>query len=405
MRILWLTHFVPFPATGHGALQRTHQLLLQGMAEHDVSLVGLARDDADWAKADDAIEFFRPRCASVQMLRVSGRAHKYLAAGASVAGSHAYWSNLLYSSSAAGVIQRHADKFDPEWLHLDTIFLERYRSSAPRARLAITHHNVESDLLTRRAGTTTAAGRWFLGAQAHRTRDSESRLGGSPTVNLMVSGEDGARLREIAPGADTVVVPNGVDVEFFRPTAGVQPKPGSFVFAGGMDWYPNRMAIEWFANELWPALAADNPNRTATIIGRSPPQAVIDLAARDSRVRVTGLVPDVRPLISAAAIYLCPIHVGGGTRLKILDALSMERPLISTQLGVSGLGLEDGRHYLSAETAGEFVNQARRLEGDASFGQSLARRGRTLVEDRFSWNTIGHHMNEAFRSRYTSKPH
>jgi polysaccharide biosynthesis protein PslH len=166
-----------------------------------------------------------------------------------------------------------------------------------------------------------------------------------------------------------------------------------------MDWYPNRMAIEWFANELWPALAADNPNRTATIIGRSPPQAVIDLAARDSRVRVTGLVPDVRPLISAAAIYLCPIHVGGGTRLKILDALSMERPLISTQLGVSGLGLKNGQHYLAAETAADFATQARKVEENSSFGRSLAISGRAEVEERFSWNVIGRKMNEAFNAR------
>jgi polysaccharide biosynthesis protein PslH len=107
-------------------------------------------------------------------------------------------------------------------------------------------------------------------------------------------------------------------------------------------------------------------------------------------------VPDVRPLISASAIYLCPIHVGGGTRLKILDALSMKRPLISTQLGVSGLGLENGHHFLSAETAQEFVGQARRLERDPLLGQSLANCGRAEVERRFSWQVIGRKMNESF---------
>lgn len=403
MRILWITHFVPFPSTGHGALQRTHQLLLQAMSEHEVSLIGLARDDADWAKARDATEFFKSRCESAQMLRVSSDGHKYLAAASSVTGSHAYWSNLFYAQATARVIADHARRFDPDWLHLDTIFLERYRECAPKSNLALTHHNVESDLLTRRAGATGGPARWFLEIQARKTARSESQICVPPTLNLMVSEEDGARLRQISPGANTAVVPNGVDIDFFRLTAGVEPKPKSFVFAGGMDWYPNRMAIEWFATELWPALVADDPERTATIIGRAPPPAVVELASRDARVRVTGLVPDVRPLISASAIYLCPIHVGGGTRLKILDALSMERPLISTQLGVSGLGLENGREFLAAETVPEFVAQARRLEADPSFGLSLAARGREVVERRFSWNTIGRQMNQTFRSLTNSR--
>src|ERR671914_544119 len=102
-----------------------------------------------------------------------------------------------------------------------------------------------------------------------------------------------------------------------------------------------------------------------TVIGRDPP-AVLRAAGRDPRLRVLGFVDDVRPHLEAASIYVCPIRVGGGTRLKILDALAMSRPLISTDLGVEGLGLDEGVHYLRANTPAEFVSQVRRLEADAS---------------------------------------
>jgi polysaccharide biosynthesis protein PslH len=95
-------------------------------------------------------------------------------------------------------------------------------------------------------------------------------------------------------------------------------------------------------------------------------------------------------------IYICPIHTGGGTRLKILDALAMEKPLIATQMAVEGLGLIDGMHYLRAETGADFVKQIRLLEANAALGLQIARAGRKLVEDRFSWETIGDKLDVAY---------
>ena len=173
--------------------------------------------------------------------------------------------------------------------------------------------------------------------------------------NVMVSETDAATLQRIAPTARVTVVPNGVDTDFFcaEPSTATQPK--SLIFVGSMDWYPNRLAMEWLAGELWPALAHDDPDRRMTVVGRSPPPAIVEASRRDARITVTGFVDDVRPYMLGASIYICPIRVGGGTRLKILDALAMERPLVSTALGVSGLGLKNGCHYLQAETAAEFV--------------------------------------------------
>jgi glycosyltransferase involved in cell wall biosynthesis len=121
------------------------------------------------------------------------------------------------------------------------------------------------------------------------------------------------------------------------------------------------------------------------------------LSEVDRRVHAPGFVNDVRPTLAAARIYVCPITDGGGTRLKILDALSLERALVSTRLGVEGLGLEAERHYLNAETPEEFARQCRRLRDDSELADRLGRQGRSHVLEHYGWGTIGAHLDQAYR--------
>jgi glycosyltransferase involved in cell wall biosynthesis len=217
-------------------------------------------------------------------------------------------------------------------------------------------------------------------------------------ANVMVSDDDAARLRVLAPGARTVVVPNGVDTEYFQVDESVTARPRSLVFAGGMDWYPNRIAMEWLVSDVWPALVRERPDRTLTVIGRVPPPALVALGQSDSRVRVTGFVPDVRPFVLQSAVYICPIHVGGGTRLKVLDALAMGRPLVSTGVGVAGLGLRDGVEYLRAESASDFAECLRRLDDDPALSARIAAAGRSAVTSRFAWNRVEGILADCFAS-------
>jgi glycosyltransferase involved in cell wall biosynthesis len=152
----------------------------------------------------------------------------------------------------------------------------------------------------------------------------------------------------------------------------------------------------FFLTEIWPRLIADDASRSVTILGRDPPPALLD-AARDQRVRVPGFVDDVRPWMDEAAVYVCPIRDGGGTRLKVLDALAMAKPMVATGLAVEGLDLVDGVHYLRAETPEEFVEQIRRLETDPPLSTQLSSAGRALTQERFSWPVIGAALETAYQ--------
>jgi glycosyltransferase involved in cell wall biosynthesis len=281
--------------------------------------------------------------------------------------------------------------------------LAAYVPSIAKGRIVVTHHNVESDLYAQRATLEPWPTRALLGREARKLLAVERRLAGDAALNVLVSEADASRMRTLVPRARTSVVPNGVDTVFFRQDADVSPRPKSLVFVGGMDWYPNRLAMEWLASEIWPLLTRDDANRTMTVVGREPPARLLEAAAADSRLRATGFVDDVRPYISSSAIYVCPIRVGGGTRLKILDALSMGRPLVSTALGVSGIGLVEGTHYLRAETAKEFVTQISRLDHDPDLRAALGRNGRSLVEQRYSWSIVARQLEAAF-SQATEAP-
>ena len=143
------------------------------------------------------------------------------------------------------------------------------------------------------------------------------------------------------------------------------------------------------------------------VIGRDPPGDVL-AAARDAAVHVPGYVEDVRPYLAAAAIYVCPIRDGGGTRLKVLDALAMAKPLVATGLAVEGLDLVEEEHYLRAETPVDTVRQIRRLERDPDLSRRLAWSGRRLVEQRYSWEVIGARLNQAYQLAKTGarlQPH
>jgi len=221
-------------------------------------------------------------------------------------------------------------------------------------------------------------------------------------VNLIVSGEDKKLLTDLLPKITTAVVPNGVDTDYFRP----RPDPGEkrLLFCGSLDRYPNRGAMNFFFEAIWPRLTRRHSNVEAYVVGPNPPKWLQQLNARDERVHVPGFVEDVRPYFRMATAYVCPIRDGGGTRLKILDALAMGVPVIATSFACSGLSLEDGKHVLLAETPEDFVFRIEQLFSDTRLRLSLAAAGRAIAEQVYSWRVIGRSLIEAYEAASEIRP-
>jgi len=183
------------------------------------------------------------------------------------------------------------------------------------------------------------------------------------------------------------VVSNGVDNEYFAPMDS-PPNRHGMVFTGSMDWRPNQDGIHYFLKDIYPLIKQRLPHATVTVVGRKPPQWLVDLADAIPGVIVTGTVDDVRPFIAENALYIVPLRIGGGSRLKILEAFSMEKPVLSTSIGAEGLEVEDGSHLLLRDGPESFAQAAIDMLSNPQRYETLGKSGRELILDKYTWDSI-----------------
>ncbi len=189
-------------------------------------------------------------------------------------------------------------------------------------------------------------------------------------------------------------VPTGVDTEFFTTSGKESIDPHNVVFTGSMDWLPNEDAIRYYTEQILPIVRRSIPNATLTVVGRNPYPSLLELSRQDPSIVVTGRVEDVRPYMERAAAYVVPLRIGGGTRLKIFEAMAMEKPIVSTTIGAEGLPVTDGRELRIADTpetfAASVVDLLTNREGAKQLGQEAAR----VVREKFGWNGVAKRFAE-----------
>lgn len=259
-------------------------------------------------------------------------------------------------------------------------------------------HNVESEIFQRHA---TAAGgllrRALWRSQLRKMeRFERGALSRFDTI-VAVSERDAERFRRDFGIARAEIIPTGVDVDWFT-WAPPEEGPARIAFTGSMDWLPNVDAMSWFLDEAWDLVARAAPEASLRVIGRTPPPSLVEKArARGVPWSFTGFVDDVRPHVRGCSVFIIPMRLGGGTRLKVYEAMAMGCPVVSTSIGVEGLPLEPDRHYLRADTAADFAAAVVRLLRDGCLRQRLSREARGLVEESFSFRRAAEAFEEICR--------
>jgi polysaccharide biosynthesis protein PslH len=256
-------------------------------------------------------------------------------------------------------------------------------------------HNVEAEIWRRHAEVATGAvARRLLRVQHARMlrfeRHALERFDGV----LAVSDQDRdtfARLYGDTLKRPAHVVPTGVDTEYFSPAPGPTPDTPSLVFTGSMDWLPNEDAIVFFCQTILPLIRRDLPDVQLSVVGRAPTPMVRKLA-EESGIRVTGRVDDVRPYMRDAAVYVVPLRIGGGTRLKIFEAMAMGKAVVSTTVGAEGLPVRHGEHLLLADDPDAFAQSVVRLFHERSTRERIGTAARALVAERYDWGAAARVM-------------
>ena len=246
-------------------------------------------------------------------------------------------------------------------------------------------HNVEAEIFERHAqAAADPLRRAVWRNQAAKMARYERRLLGRFTAVVAVAERDREQFRKAYGAGNVSVIPTGVDLGYFTYSATPALEPGTaatVVFTGSMDWMANIDAIEYFMDQVWPLVARARPDAKFVVVGRNPPAALVErAAARKLNWVFTGFVDDVRPYVREAHAYLIPLRVGGGTRIKVYEAMALGCPVVSTRIGVEGLPVEHGRQYVAADAPGDMASALLGLLGDDAARERLSRDARAFVE-------------------------
>ena len=280
-------------------------------------------------------------------------------------------------------------------VHLDSLDLSRFLPMLAQLPTVCTHHNLESELLTDRMKTESGARREYVRIQARLQRKEEQRWCPRVALNVTVSDRDRDSLKEIAPEARIETIPNGVDTDLLVPDWSAETR--GIVFVGGLGWFPNRDALEYYCDDILPAIRARVADPETTWVGRAGEEEIRRIG-REHGVRLTGYVPAIEPFLRDAACYVIPMRVGGGTRLKLLDAWAMGKAVVSTTQGAEGTEAVHGENIWIADDPESFAEGVQRVLEDVALRESLGRKGRATVERVYSWDVIGRKQSRAYLS-------
>jgi len=397
MRILFLTPQLPYPPH-QGTTLRNYNLIANLATRHEIHLLSFVHSQEEITRAVP----LRQHCRRIETVLTPSRSP---------------WKRLLplFLSPLPDMALRlpsvefrtrlkawlERERFDVvqvEGIEMAQAWMD-WRISATQYPISIfDDHNAEY-VLQKRAFETDIRypARWIAAFYSFIQWKKLSRYEGMicrlADGVVAVSEADKRALQRLVPGLEVTVVPNGVDTEFYNDQARFDHWDlvighSSLVFTGKMDFRPNVDAVLWFHREVLPLVQREAPDVHFYIVGQSPHRRVLRLAD-DPAVTVTGYVDDVRPYIAGASVYVVPLRIGGGTRLKVLEAMAMGKAIVSTSLGCEGFeGLVSGQQLLLADTPQDFAQRVVELLDDASHRERLGRAARLFVEERYDWRII-----------------
>jgi len=400
MNILWISHFVPYPPKG-GNLQRSYNLLKEVAKKNRVYLIAFNQKAVLPTAKDvqEAIKELKRFCDTVEILEIPSDASKfswYYLVSCSFFSKYPYTVNWTKSYDMHSKIKRLAQRFHFDLAHFDTIGLAEYIRDIGSISKVLNHHNIESDMMLRRAfNERNLLKKTYFLLEASKLKKYEKRFCPKFDYNIAVSELDKKVLKKTVGNINIAVVPNGVDTNYFQPYR-KNIKNNTLIFCGRLNAYPNEKGLIYFCKKVWPLLKQTIPQLQLRIIGRNPPKRIKKLASSQIGIEVVGYVDDIRPYVAEAEVYVCPIWDGGGTKLKILDALAMGKAVVATTIACEGIDVIPGKNVLIADTPIEFLEHIEILLQNSELKDKLGYHGRQLVEERYSWLIVGKKLNEVY---------
>jgi glycosyltransferase involved in cell wall biosynthesis len=388
---------LPYPPNS-GKRIRTINLLQRLAPRHQITIICHRNTDSEEARR--AEKFLRDRgiCTVVVDRAVppkSGPAF-YARLGANLFSSLPYSVATHTSPALCRAIAEHAASHRVDLWHCEwTPYAEALRV-LKSVRWLVVAHNVES-LIWRRYHETEAnlLKRWYIGRQWRKFVRFERWALGAASCAVAVSLEDAARMRDDFGATRVAVVDNGVDTSYFRP-ASVERTEGQIVFVGSLDWRPNLDAVRLLLDRIFPQVRLCEPCAQLCLVGRHPPDWLRREAATRRGVELHADPPDVRPYLNRSSVLAVPLRIGGGSRLKILEALACGLPVVSTRIGAEGLQLKSGEHLDIVDDVEAMADALVACLRDPQAARGRAERGRRVVQERYDWRVLADELERVW---------
>jgi polysaccharide biosynthesis protein PslH len=389
LRVVIVDEELPYPPTS-GKRIRTLNLALRLAHRHRLTF--LCHRNADPDEARRAEDFLTRHgievvCVPRRVPPKSGMGF-YTRLAANLVSSLPYSVATHNSAALRRALLDYAASHAVDLWHCEwTPYAEALRVLGPVRKLVMAH-NVESSIWQRYHETTPEPlKRWYIGRQWRKFTIFERAAFAQATRTVAVSDADAALIRTRFGVRRVDVVDNGVDTTHFRPSD-ARRDPRQILFLGSLDWRPNLDAVALLLERVFPAVRAVEPAVRLCLVGRNPPAWLQRRVAGLPEVELHGNVQDVRPYLTGSGLLAVPLRIGGGSRLKILEALACGLPVVSTQVGAEGLALEPGRHLTVVETVDDMPAALLECMHARERAQAQAKRGRQVVLDRYDWDTL-----------------
>ncbi|MFN1835767.1 glycosyltransferase [Balneola sp. MJW-20] len=390
MKILHLIPYNPTPPTFGGAL-RIYHLLKHNFENHDLTVAGF-----DGGFGTEKMHESFPGLDVSNLLKNNGKDYnKRLEQFKSMFSDSSHWFRKTRSENLQRILNELTDKndFDIVLTEFPALCQFEIRSDAKKIMDA---HNVEYDNLHRMYQVQKdPLKKLFYKREYRKFKEQEIYHAGIQDALFTTSERDKNIFNSHLPDMPIHLIPNGVDMDFFSPVAS-DIEPHSLVFTGMMGYVPNYDGILYFIQDIMPMIMKKYPDLKLYVVGKNPPASIKEKASKN--IIVTGFVDDVRPYVHRSSVYIVPLRSGGGTRLKVLEALSMKKPVVSTAIGSEGIDVIHDEHLKIADDPQLFADYVIELMEDRKEAKRLSDNGYELIDKRYKWESIGHRMEEAFNA-------
>lgn len=400
MRLLFITPRPTYPLNSGDRIRMYH--LIKNLARnHQIYLLSFIENEVEQKDMDRMNEFcevvkcvYKPGYTRISIVN---KILKFFAGGS-------YFIDDFYSEEMRRIIREMVSTYKFDLVHIDFIEVAQYIDDIKDIPTVLTEHDIfylktkrylkAKQPILERFGTLRE---WI------KLYQYEPRMWEKFDHVIVTSNHDYNIIKSKRPTTKVSVVPNGVDIEYFDLSKVVQKSAGeaSLVYTGTLNNIANRDAVLFFYHKIFPLIRTKVPEVKWYVVGKNPTSTIQELSKKDSAVIITGLVEDVRPYIATADVYVAPIRIGSGTRLKILEAMAMKKAVVSTSIGCEGLNVEHNKNILVADTPKQFANFVIKAINDRSLRSRLGENGRRLVESEYDWKICAEKLEKVFVETWT----